>query len=383
VNFLRSITGAFYRVVWAFNRATFYADFAEMHKRGENVLAWLEGEIENARRVGQDWRVWGLKAIGARYQSGQRAGSMVFTLGGVMPEADLMLLAAVDRAEDRSAALLAVAENVRIRGAIKLTVAKEMLLPAVIAPISYWLTIILSDVMVKIDQAAPPYIKPVLWRGANLLAKTVAEFTLSWGAWVVGLGAAGLAVAVWSLPRWTGRMRLRLDKAPLYSLYRDFQSALLFTAIATFLKTGAPLRASLEDIAGHSNRWTKWQIKRVIASLDYNPSAKVEAFSRGLVSPAIVARMNTLSRSAPTFSDVLIELGTTGTKVVHTKIKATAFITGISLVGVLATVATFMGLAAMFVPGDFANIVDDPANLMLLQKQYAAEQAKAKATQSN
>lgn len=379
MNPLRIVTNAVNRLVFQAHRAEFYRDFAEMYRRSEPVLSWLDGEIANSQRTRQAWRVWGLRGISARYRSGQNVGRTAYTLAGVMPSSDRMMLAAVDRADDRPKALDALATAIDQQNKIKLVLAEAMVMPVTLIPLCYGLTAILSDVILAIDKAAPAYVKPELWTGANWLAREIAEITVGYGPLLMGGLVAAIAAALVSLPRWVGVQRLTADKLPVYSLYRDFQAGLLLTSLATFLQTGAPLRAALEDIAGESNRWMRWQLRRVMVSLDDNPTGTVQAFSRGLLSPALLSRMSTLSRSSASFADVLVELGTKEAKTVHAKIKAASMVASAAVVGVLATVATFMGLAAIFVPGSFANLVD-PSNAMTLQQQHQSQQAAPAAT---
>jgi hypothetical protein len=54
------------------------------------------------------------------------------------------------------------------------------------------------------------------------------------------------------------------------------------------------------------------------------------------------------------------------------RVKRAAVIANFALVGLFASVATFMGVASMTVPGKFATLME-PSNLMTLRAQYEAE----------
>jgi hypothetical protein len=84
-----------------------------------------------------------------------------------------------------------------------------------------------------------------------------------------------------------------------------------------------------------------------------------------------LSRAATLARSCASFSDVLIQLGTTEGERVLLRVKKAAVIANFALVGLFASVATFMGVASMTVPARFATLME-PSNLMTLRAQYEA-----------
>jgi len=86
----------------------------------------------------------------------------------------------------------------------------------------------------------------------------------------------------------------------------------------------------------------------------------------------LLSRAATLSRSSTSFSDVLIQLGTTEGDRVLARVKKAAVIANFALVGLFASVATFMGVASMTVPGTFASLME-PSNLMALRAVYDAK----------
>jgi hypothetical protein len=53
------------------------------------------------------------------------------------------------------------------------------------------------------------------------------------------------------------------------------------------------------------------------------------------------------------------------------RVKKAAVIANFALVGLFASVATFMGVASMTVPGKFATLME-PSTLMSLRAQYDA-----------
>ncbi len=352
-------------------RAEFYRDFAEMYQRNEALVSFLEGEIANAGLTRQRSRARALRIVLDRHQGGEHASRVSHLLEGVVPRSDAMLLTAVDRAIDKPQALRALAVAIdKQRQMLRLMLA-SVALPAITIPICYVLIVLLGKVILVIDDATPVYAQEALWQGMNGWARDIAVFAASWGPQATSALALALAALLWSLPRWRGAWRLRVESWPVYGLYRDFQAGMLFSAMAMLLKTGETLQGSIDDVTQRASPWMRWHLGRVLDALEENPTGTLDAFRRGLLSPHLLSRAATLHRSSASFSDVLIQLGTSEGERVLARVKRAAVVANFTLVGLFASVATFMGVASMTVPGTFASLME-PSNLMALRAAYDA-----------
>ena len=352
-------------------RAEFYRDFAEMYQRNEAMVSFLEGEIANSTLTRQRSRARALRIVLHRHQGGDHASRVSHLLEGVMPRSDAMLLTAVDRAADKPQALRALADAIDKQQQMLRLMVSYSVLPTITIPICYALISLLGKVILVIDEATPAYAQDALWEGMNGWARAIATFAQAWGAQTsIALGGV-LAAVLWSLPRWRGASRLRVEGWPIYGLYRDFQAGMLFSSMAMLLKTGETLQGSIDDVTQRASPWMRWHLGRVVDALDENPTATLDAFRRGLLSSHLLSRAATLHRSCASFSDVLIQLGTSEGERVLLRVKKAAVIANFALVGLFASVATFMGVASMTVPGKFATLME-PSNLMTLRAQYEA-----------
>jgi len=357
-------------------RAQFYRDLADMFRRNEPMMAFFEGEIANAARTRQRARAAALRMMLDRYQTGHRAGRVGYLMEGIMPRSDAMMLVAVDRAEDKAKALTSLACAVEAQDTMKSIVAAHAGFPVVMLPLCYVLIRVLSDVILSIDRSTPDYVKSALWVGMNGWARSVALASDRFGLLLVTLLVAAVVTAAASLPKWKGRARLAVESWPMYALYRDFQSGLLFTSMAMLLSNGATLKGALEDMAQGSSAWMRWHLTRVLQALDDNPTGTIDAFSRGLLSPYMLCRAATLQRTAATFSDVLVELGTREGDRVMKGVRRAALVTNVATVGVLVSLSTFMGLATLTVPGRFSALME-PSTLMGLKQAHEAAAIQA------
>ena len=353
-------------------RAEFYRDFAEMYQRNEAMVSFLEGEIANASLTRRRSRARALRIVLHRHRDGDHASRVSHLLEGVVPGSDGMLLAAVDRAADKPQALRALADAIDKQQQMLRLMLSYSALPAVTIPICYALIALLGKVILVIDDATPVYAQDALWEGMNGWAKDIATFAASWGPQTLGMVVVSFAAVLWSLPRWRGAGRLRVEGWPVYGLYRDFQAGMLFSSMAMLLKTGETLQGSIDDVTQRASPWMRWHLGRVVDALEENPTATLDAFRRGLLSSHLLSRAATLNRSSPSFSDVLIQLGTSEGERVLLRVKKAAVIANFALVGLFASVATFMGVASMTVPGKFASLME-PSNLMTLRAMYDSQ----------
>ena len=369
---MRAFANWFALIDFRIRRAEFYRDFAEMYQRNEAMVSFLEGEIANANLTRQRSRARALRIVLHRHQDGEHASRVSHLLEGVVPRSDAMLLTAVDRAADKPQALRALADAIDKQQQMLRLMLSYSALPALTIPICYALIVVLGRVILVIDDATPVYAQDALWEGMNGWAKAVAIFAQAWGTQtLLSLGAVFAAV-LWSLPRWRGPLRLRVETWPVYSLYRDFQAGMLFSSMAMMLKTGETLQGSIDDVTQRASPWMRWHLGRVIDALEESPTATLDAFRRGLLSSHLLSRAATLNRSSASFSEVLIQLGTSEGERVLARVKKAAVIANFALVGLFASVATFMGVASMTVPGKFASLME-PSNLMTLRSIYDAE----------
>lgn len=352
-------------------RAEFYRDFAEMYQRNEALVSFLEGEIANANLTRQRSRARALRSVLARHQGGEHASRVSHLLEGVVPRSDAMLLTAVDRAVDKPQALRALAVAIDRQRQMQRLMLACAALPAITIPICCVLIALLGKVILVIDDATPVYAQDALWQGMNGWARDIAVFAAAWGPHATLALALALAAVLASLPRWRGAWRLRVESWPVYGLYRDFQAGMLFSAIAMLLRTGETLQGSIDDVTQRASPWMRWHLGRVVDALEENPTATLDAFRRGLLSPHLLSRAATLHRSSASFSDVLIQLGTSEGERVLARVKRAAMVANFALVGLFASLATFMGIASMTVPGTFASLME-PSTLMALRAAYDA-----------
>lgn len=118
---------------------------------------------------------------------------------------------------------------------------------------------------VKIVPTLSKMSDPATWSGALGVMNGMAEFTSQWGL-VCGISFTGfLTVVLWSLPRWTGRLRQHADRFMPWSLYSDLQGAVFLMNVAALLEAGLP---EIEVLKTLRKTASPWLCERLDATID-------------------------------------------------------------------------------------------------------------------
>lgn len=80
------------------------------------------------------------------------------------------------------------------------------------------------------------------------------------------LCVAALTATLFSLPRWTGEARTRLDVVPPWSFYRLVMGTSFLTSLGAFLRAGMPVPEALRRLSISANPWLR---ERLEATLYY------------------------------------------------------------------------------------------------------------------
>lgn len=345
--------------VWMFRRSLFYRDMADAFKRKVSIRDFLQREVENARLLKDQMGMLVLKTLVNRYASGN-GGSLRDLMYGIAPTSDLMLLRAVDDAgEVKAEALERAADAVDFQIRSFKTLMVSLATPAIALPMVGILCIITSEIIASIARDAPP----TIWVGFNGLVKVLAEFiNAHWGKVFLAIIAC-IGTVIWRLPRWVGVNRLKVDAMPGFSLYRDYNAAVVLSAMSMMIGSGKTMMQSLEDLRLNATPWLRWHLQRIINSLEDNPTDYMAAFSRGLMPVSVRARLNSLLDSSKSFDVALVALGTSEVKRLEGAVKVSAETVNWTLTGALVALAVVLSIGQMTIASALSS-ESDPVKLM-------------------
>lgn len=239
-------------------RRKFYLKLAAMTENGLGLNDALETMHERLARKSNPQRVIFSEAL-LRMQGG---ASLADAFYGFIPDAEYMLIkSGVDGGDLPNALELTC-------GLIE---AKQKIVKAIVEALSY--PILLCSLLLIFMLVLAHYVVPQLslivdpagWRGAAATLYSAALFIASPSGGLLLCGVAGsLASILSTFPYFTGKLRVKCDKLPPWSLYRLIQGSIWLFTLATMLKANVQLSVVLDDMLESSKR-NRWLTERIYA----------------------------------------------------------------------------------------------------------------------
>ncbi|MBN2675888.1 MAG: type II secretion system F family protein [Alphaproteobacteria bacterium] len=145
----------------------------------------------------------------------------------------------------------------------------EPLINALAYPLFLLVLTFLIVIMVAV-YLVPPLLsaagKDIIWSGvAGTLVAVSDSISIYW--WVFPTTfLVGFFMISFSLPFWTGKLRVYFDKIPPWSLYRLFTGVSWILSLAALTKSGTPISQGLASLRNDATRYLR---ERIDATLDY------------------------------------------------------------------------------------------------------------------
>jgi len=102
------------------------------------------------------------------------------------------------------------------------------------------------------------------WIGAGAQMAWMSDFVNTWLFPVLALLGVMIALVTFSLPRWTGPLRTRLDKYPPYSLYRLIIGSGFMLTVSGMIKSGIPIPTILSMLQRGASKWYREKLSRTL-----------------------------------------------------------------------------------------------------------------------
>ena len=237
-------------------------------------------------------------------------GSLAEAMRGIASPMEMIVLDAVQTGGDESMAkgLTFLSDTVNQTDGILTAVRKAVTYPLL-------LLVLFAAMLTGFSLFAVPVLEglmdPSEWPPMGQLLYALSQFIVNYGLITLVLIMLGLVVFVWSLPNWTGPLRVKFDRFVPYSIYRDYQSAILILSLASLMQSQVSLNASIERALRYGNPWLRWHLRQVQRRLTKGDSrAFGAAFQTGLLSEALEDRiLDASERSDPVAAFVRIGTG--------------------------------------------------------------------------
>ncbi|SHJ06438.1 type II secretion system F family protein [Halodesulfovibrio aestuarii] len=249
-------------------RCKFYQKLAAMTENGLGLNDALESMQRRLERKHDPQHLLLSEAL-VRTQSGD---SLADAFHGFIPDAEYMLIkSGVDGGD--------------LPNALELTCglidAKEKIVSAIVQALSY--PVLLCSLLMVFLLVLSHYVVPQLslivdpesWRGGAAILYSVAVFISSPTGVLFLISTFGAVVlSMATLPHFTGKLRIKCDKLPPWSLYRLIHGSIWLFTLATMLKANVQLSVVLDDMLESSkrNRWMSERIQAIRAQLNLGKS---------------------------------------------------------------------------------------------------------------
>jgi len=341
------------------HRVEFYRDLANAIEARELLRDFIDGEwrIASNPMTADKQKAAVLSYMRSLMENGLTSVEQV--LERTMPAADAMGIAVVADAQDKAAALRFVADNVEQQSAMGKVVVSAVASPAILAPVALVFAFVMAGYVIPAFEKSAP---PEVWVGFAALVRTVASVFTALAPIVLALLVSGLTwFALYGLAHINSTWRYSAESAvgwarlpwallgpvrPMLTLYRDIQSARMLSNLATLLQAGRGLQDAITELSKHASPWMRKHLLWVLEHMQLNPGDNVAAFSHGILSGTLLARLHTKVRrdAGADFARVLVEIGTQGQEQARLDVKRYAQqLNVVLLVGVFAIILFFYG----------------------------------------
>jgi hypothetical protein len=239
-----------------------------------------------------------------------QSGSLSAALEGVAGETELVLLDAVQASGDTALAdgLKFLSSTVEKIDHLKTVARKAVVYPIIMLLVFYGMLYgFATTVVPTLSNILPPEKWPLLGRMLYAVSTTVQKY----GVYILLGFALSIIAFMYSLPRWSNKIRRVLDNYPPWVLYRDFTGAMLLVSLSTLMQSGISLRSSLERALRFSSPWLTWHLREILVRLS-RPNAPTfgYAFQTGILNEYLEDRVqDAAERRNPVEAFVKIGVG--------------------------------------------------------------------------
>lgn len=141
----------------------------------------------------------------------------------------------------------------QIRGAVATALAYPVFL---LVPLNTLLWMVADKLIPQMAKLSDPE----TWSGSSYALYQLANLVTNYGALIGGGLLAAVIAITFSLSRWTGALRMRIDGLPIYSTYRMIHGSTFLLNMAVMMRAGIGPDEALKTMGEFANPWLKERI---------------------------------------------------------------------------------------------------------------------------
>lgn len=275
---LRRAKSAFLRV-----RADFYEDLAASLDDRAVLVNYLEKQMRRAQSGHSP--LAGLYSLWLKRMDSQPFSS---ALKGTVPAMDSLILLAAESSGDLPQGLRFLSFSVRSIAKIRGTITGAIAMPAVVSGMIVGMLYGFGKFMVPILEVI---VKTERWPTMGKIMLFLSNIVLHHGTVLFGSFAAVIGALIWALPNWSGPLRRKFDGILPFSVYRDYNSAVMLVSLSGLMESGSSLVASLKSMRSSGTPWLAWHLSQVLLRLDSKATTPAQAFDTGMMPKELYNRV--------------------------------------------------------------------------------------------
>lgn len=181
----------------------------------------------------------------------------------VSPE-EMMILAAGEQSGEIEKALESINRIIESKKKVSKAVVGGTVYPIFLCSMAiYVLTILGNDIVPAFERSAPN----IRWTGVSAFMVDIANFVQNWLVYVIVALVSGVTIFFVSLPRFDGKIRVKLDRYPPYSIYRIIQGSSWLISFAALIEAGVRMEKAMEQMASQSSPWLRNRINATLRQI--------------------------------------------------------------------------------------------------------------------
>lgn len=203
-------------------------------------------------------------ALGHWIKSIESGGRFSDAINGWVSTEEVMIISAGEQSGKIEQALDSCCKFMVARKEINGAVVGGLLYPAVLIVMAIGVMMMFSYKIIPAFTDVAPNAK---WTGQAALMVDIANWTRDWIIAVVAAMGLMISAFFWSLPRFDGPVRIRLDRYAPYSIYRIMQGSSWLISFSALIEAGTRMEDALQQIARYASPWMKNRMQAILRGM--------------------------------------------------------------------------------------------------------------------
>lgn len=261
------------------DRRRFYGKVAKLLSNGVPIRRALQ-TISTLRLKLKGPKDYGYLVLDDLIASIENGSSFGKALEKWAPASECMLISAGERGGDLIEGLGTAVALMESKNEIRGTIIGSLIYPVVLLCLAFGIAYLFGQQVFPKFFAIAPEDK---WTGFARYGIYFSHFVEDYLITAVASVAALITVIFTSLPIYDGRLRVKLDKYPPYSLYRIVNGSVFIIALSALVRSGERIEDALTNLSKNTSSWLRSRIELTLEQIrqGFNLGESLERIKKG------------------------------------------------------------------------------------------------------